>query len=103
MIKFDRNNATMFDVITHVAKVANSPTMFGDRWRIIRASSHYRLMEIVMHVHDTEIWHEFGITFFQTTQRGLFCVGPCGTFEKRIQYFVDRLNGCKRDDEGNMS
>ncbi len=103
VIEFDRNNATAFDVLTYVAKVANSPTMFGDQWRIIEAFGHPGCL-ISMAVCDGTTNHVFAIGFAK--RFGVFeYTKPEGqeSFLHRIQYFVDRLNNLKRDEEGRMS
>lgn len=101
MIEFDHNNATIYDVITHVAKVANSPTMFGDQWRINDTTRGDHVYQVSFVFHDGKSRHEATVNFVLVNKR--FCVGYADQeCLHRVQYFVDRLNGCKRDDEGNM-
>lgn len=90
-------------MLTHVAKVASSPTMFGDQWEFCRTrspedDSQDRL--IAIGVYDGHEYHLVKV-YWVAKKQSFELVGQF-TFLQRAQYFVDRLNELKRDEQGNM-
>lgn len=103
MNNFNKRKANFFSVLTHVAKVASSPTMFGDQWEFVgftHNSQNFGEIGISLEFFDGSKHSEVFVTWMPVDQ--CFYALPPQSSPSRAQCFVDRLNGCKRDDAGNM-
>lgn len=99
MSQFNPNNADFYSTLTHIAKVASSPIMFGERWAFLGLWKH----DYDPRFSDIHIQRN-GVVFCVRwdDQDRKFRVWGDSETEHIAKCFEARLNGLKRDEKGNV-